>query len=75
LQGTAYRGALVLLLAQAAAHQPASGALRIGGERIGAGGAATKTELELALVSGERLRIGTGVDVTTLRAVLAALRA
>jgi hypothetical protein len=36
---------------------------------------ATKTELELVLVSGERLRIGTGVDVTTLRAVLEALRA
>jgi hypothetical protein len=36
---------------------------------------ATKTELELVLVSGERLRIGTGVDVRTLRTVLEALRA
>jgi transposase-like protein len=34
-----------------------------------------KTELELVLVSGERLRIGTGVDSTTLRTVLEALRA
>jgi transposase-like protein len=33
-----------------------------------------KTELELVLVSGERLRIGAGVDATTLRMVLAALR-
>jgi hypothetical protein len=31
--------------------------------------------LELLLVSGERLRIGTGVDPTTLRSVLEALRA
>ncbi len=30
--------------------------------------------LELVLGSGERLRIGTGVDVTTLRTVLDALR-
>ena len=37
--------------------------------------AAAKAELELVLVSGERLRIGPGVDVTTLRAVLEALRA
>ena len=37
--------------------------------------AAAKAALELMLVSGERLRIGTGVDVTTLRAVLEALRA
>jgi transposase-like protein len=34
-----------------------------------------KTELELVLVSGERLRIGTGVDAVTLRIVLDALRA
>ena len=34
-----------------------------------------KTELELVLVSGERLRIGTGVDAETLRVVLEALRA
>jgi transposase-like protein len=34
-----------------------------------------KTELELVLVSGERLRIGTGADAATLRMVLAALRA
>ena len=31
--------------------------------------------LELVLASGERLRIGTGVDVITLRTVLSALRA
>ena len=31
--------------------------------------------LELLLASGERLRIGTGVDTTTLRAVLDVLRA
>ena len=31
--------------------------------------------LELALLSGERLRIGAGVDAVTLRTVLAALRA
>jgi hypothetical protein len=31
--------------------------------------------LELVLASGERLRIGTGVDLTTLRTVLSALRA
>ena len=37
--------------------------------------AAAKAELELVLVTGERLRIGTGVDVTTLRTVLEALRA
>ena len=34
-----------------------------------------RAELELVLVSGERLRIGTGVDGTTLRMVLDALRA
>jgi transposase-like protein len=34
-----------------------------------------KAELELVLTSGERLRIGTGVDATTLRMVLEALRA
>jgi len=33
-----------------------------------------KTELELVFVSGERLRIGTGVDTATLRAVLDLLR-
>jgi transposase-like protein len=31
--------------------------------------------LELLLTTGERLRIGTGVDATTLRTVLEALRA
>jgi len=31
--------------------------------------------LELVLVTGERLRIGAGVDGTTLRTVLVALRA
>jgi transposase-like protein len=35
----------------------------------------TRTELELVLVSGERLRIGSGVDATSLRTVLEALRA
>jgi|SRR5579862_972622 transposase-like protein len=34
-----------------------------------------KTELELVLVSGERLRIGTGMDARTLRMVLETLRA
>ena len=33
------------------------------------------TDLELVLATGERLRIGTGVDGTTLRTVLEALRA
>jgi len=36
---------------------------------------ATEACLELVLTSGERLRIGTGVDVVTLRTVLSALRA
>ena len=36
---------------------------------------APKTELELVLVTGERLRIGAGVDPTPLRRVLEALRA
>lgn len=36
---------------------------------------ATEAGLELVLTSGERLRIGTGVDATTLRMVLEALRA
>ena len=41
-----------------------------------AGGAhAPEWNLELLLVSGERLRIGAGVDAATLRAVLEALRA
>jgi transposase-like protein len=35
----------------------------------------TAEGLELMLASGERLRIGTGVDATTLRTVLSALRA
>ena len=34
----------------------------------------TERSLELVLVSGERLRIGAGVDATTLRTVLDALR-
>jgi len=34
-----------------------------------------KTELELVLATGERLRISTGVDAGTLRTVLEALRA
>jgi transposase-like protein len=36
---------------------------------------AGRAELELVLVSGERLRIGTGVDAATLRIVLDTLRA
>ena len=35
----------------------------------------TETSLELVLVTGERLRIGAGVDSATLRTVLDALRA
>jgi transposase len=34
-----------------------------------------ETALELVLATGERLRIGTGVDTATLRAVLDVLRA
>ena len=33
-----------------------------------------KGNLELTLLTGERLRIGAGVDALTLRTVLAALR-
>jgi transposase-like protein len=36
---------------------------------------ATEASLELMLATGERLRIGAGVDAITLRAVLSALRA
>jgi hypothetical protein len=36
---------------------------------------ATEPHLELELATGERLRIGAGVDPTALRRVLAALRA
>jgi transposase-like protein len=36
---------------------------------------ATEVDLELVLKTGERLRIGVGVDPTALRRVLAALRA
>jgi transposase len=36
---------------------------------------APESNLELLLVSGERLRIGAGVDAATLRTVLEALRA
>ena len=36
---------------------------------------ATEASLELVLRSGERLRIGAGVDAITLRTVLSALRA
>jgi transposase-like protein len=36
---------------------------------------ATELDLELVLKTGERLRIGAGVDPTALRRVLAALRA
>jgi hypothetical protein len=37
--------------------------------------AGTETALELVLLTGERLRIGAGVDAATLRTVLHALRA
>jgi transposase-like protein len=43
-------------------------------DRTGAADA-TEWNLELLLVSGERLRIGAGVDPATLRIVLEALRA
>ena len=36
---------------------------------------ATEVALELVLTTGERVRIGPGVDLTTLRRVLEALRA
>jgi transposase-like protein len=36
--------------------------------------AANEAALELLLTNGERLRIGAGIDATTLRTVLAALR-
>ena len=36
---------------------------------------ATEASLELVLATGERLRIGAGVDAATLRTVLGALRA
>ena len=36
---------------------------------------ASEASLELILASGERLRIGAGVDAITLRMVLTALRA
>ena len=38
-------------------------------------GPAGQAELELVLATGERLRIGAGVNATTLRTVLEALRA
>ena len=38
-------------------------------------GPSTETSLELVLTSGERLRIGAGVDAATLRTVLETLRA
>jgi hypothetical protein len=44
-------------------------------ERGTAPGPVTEASLELLLATGERLRIGAGVDGTTLRTVLEALRA
>ena len=41
----------------------------------GAAQPATEQALELVLVTGERLRIGAGVNATVLRTVLEALRA
>ena len=44
-------------------------------ERLALQERATEALLELVLANGERLRIGTGVDSSTLRTVLEALRA
>jgi hypothetical protein len=44
-------------------------------ERAALQESATEALLELVLANGERLRIGSGVDGTTLRRVLEALRA
>ncbi|MGA2739281.1 MAG: hypothetical protein ABSG65_17810 [Bryobacteraceae bacterium] len=45
------------------------------GDGVGAAGTSTEPELELVLNTGERLRIGAGVNGATLRTVLEALRA
>ena len=75
LQGAGAYGILVLRSAQAAAETGA-GTFRIGGDVEAVRQAsATEARLELVLVSGERLRIGAGVDGTTLRMVLEVLRA
>lgn len=55
------------------AQQPMRFALVDRGARRAEAG--SQGELELVLASGERLRIGTGVDAATLRTVLEALRA
>ena len=53
-----------------------AGAFRVGGTRSGSGRSrAAEAALELVLTTGERLRIGAGVDAATLRTVLDALRA
>jgi hypothetical protein len=43
--------------------------------RVAGQGPATEAALELVIATGERLRIGAGVDAATLRTVLEALRA
>ena len=75
LQGTRTDGILLLRLAQTARGNRA-GAVRFGGKASGGGRSGTaETVLELVLATGERLRIGAGVDAATLRTVLDALRA
>ena len=53
-----------------------AGTVRFGGKARARGrSGAAETVLELVLATGERLRIGAGVDAATLRTVLDALRA
>jgi len=52
------------------ARRTAADAIRVGGNRIGPATACDGAGLELVLATGERLRIGAGVDGTTLRTVL-----
>jgi hypothetical protein len=59
---------LLLRLAETAPGKRAR-AVRSGGEKR-----AAEAALELVLPTGERLRIGPGVDITTLRTVLDVLR-
>ena len=64
---------LLLRLAETAPGK-SRGAVRPCGEDRTKQEASAKPPLELVLATGERLRIGPGVDVTTLRAVLDLLR-
>jgi len=67
------RGRRVFVVSMAeTAPRPGAGAIRAPGDQ-GAGG--NEPALELELTSGERLRIGRGVDPPTLRMVLEAVRA